>query len=472
MTPAPISDIIAFTALHEARVRRFVMMRLPGPGIFHGSKILNRALVLFLSVLSVAFSGSSAFSAAPEAGVSQDLTGRILTLEQCVALAVKLNPGLAVARSGVDSQKARVGEAAASSRPQIGFSTSYGYSRAEDAGQGGSISTGITLRQSIFDSGRADLSVQGAEQELEAKVFDEENSVQGVIAGVMSAYYMVNRSGRNLRIASERVENYENRLRWAKDFYASGAKAKIEVTKAETDLANARLDLVQANGAAERALSGLAHSMGIAIWRPSASEFEDILEYAAYNITADEALVSAIETRRDLRAQEVRVEGARTALSAAAKGLSPTLSGTAEYTFSGESDPLDRREWRLSVRLEIPVSDGGLTKERIRGAEADLAGEDARLESMKQDIMLAVFNAHSSLTEAKEAVTAAMEAERQAKETLDLAQGRYRAGVGESLEISDAVDGYAQSRIRVVSALYDLKSAEINLKQTMGAISQ
>jgi outer membrane protein TolC len=470
VTPASISDIIAFAAPHEALVRRFVMMRLPDLEIFHGKKIFNRVLILSLSVLSVTISASSAFSAAPETGVSQDLTGRTLSLEQCIALAVKLNPGLAAARSEVDSQKARVGEAAASSRPQIGFSTSYGYSRAEDAGQGGSISTGITLRQSIFDSGRANLSIKGAEQALKAKAFDEENSVQGVIAGVMNAYYMVNRSARNLRIASERVGNYENRLRWAKDFYASGAKAKIEVTKAETDLANARLDLVQANGAAERALSGLSHSRGVAISRPSASEFEDILEYAAYNITADEALVRAIETRRDVRAQEVRVEEARTALSAAAKGLSPTLSGTAGYSFSGESDPLDRREWRLSVGLEIPVSDGGLTRERIRGAEADLAGAEARLESMKQDIMLAVFNAHSSLTEAKVAATAAWEAERQAKETLDLAQGRYRAGVGESLEISDAVDGYAQSRIRVVSALYDLKSAEINLKQTMGAL--
>jgi outer membrane protein TolC len=393
----------------------------------------------------------------------------VIGLDDCLRIALELNPGLAETRSGIASQAARVGEAAASSRPQIGFSSSYGYSRSDIAGQG-AINNGITLRQSIFDWGRADLSVKAAYQELEAKTLDEANTVQGVIAGVTNCYYAVNRSGRNLRVASERVENYEKRLKWAKDFYAAGAKAKIDVTKAETDLANAKLDLVQADGAAQKALAALSHSMGAAEWTPQG--VEDLLEYTSYDITAEEAVRTALTERADLKAQEIRVEESRTSLSAAAKGLSPNFSGSAGYSLSGESDPFDQKEWRVSVGLEIPLSDGGLTRERIRGAEAELAGAESRLASMRQDVILAVRNAHASLTEAREAVAAAGEAARQALETLDLAFGRYRAGVGESLEISDAVDGYAQTGIRFVSALYDLKSAEVSLKQTIGVISR
>jgi outer membrane protein TolC len=266
------------------------------------------------------------------------------------------------------------------------------------------------------------------------------------------------------------VGNYEKRLKWAKDFYAAGAKAKIDVTKAETDLANARLDLVQANGATARAKSSLSHSMGAAEWTPSG--VEDLLEYTGYDIVQEDAVRTALESRPDLLAQEVRLDEARTSLALASKGLSPSFSGSAGYSFSGESDPFDQKEWRVSVGIEVPLTDGGLTKEKIRGAEADLAGAESRYESMRQDIILAVRNAHASLTEAREAVTAAREAERQASETMTLALGRYSAGVGESLEISDAVDGYAQARVRVVTALYDLKSAEINLKRTMGVISQ
>jgi outer membrane protein TolC len=432
---------------------------------------LQYSLAAALSVIAILFFPSDALSAvsADRPAASSALPDGTVTLEECLRIALDLNPGLAETKSGIDSQAARVREAAAASRPQVGLSSSYGYTHTGNAEQG-SINTGFTLRQSIFDWGRADLSVRGASLELEAKTLDRANDVQGVLAQVTDAYYMVNRSARNLMIATERVGNYEKRLKWAKDFYAAGAKAKIDVTKAETDLANARLDLVQANGASAKALSGLSHSMGAAEWTPPG--VEDLLEYTSYDIAAEEAVNTALGSRTDLMAQEVRLQEARTSLSLASKGLSPSFSGSAGYSFYGESDPFGQKEWRLSAGIEIPLSDGGLTRERVRGAEADLAGAESRLAAMRQDIILAARNAHSSLAEAREAVAAAREVERQAGETLNLALGRYGAGVGESLEISDAVDGYAQARVRVVTALYDLKSAEINLKRTMGVISQ
>jgi outer membrane protein TolC len=150
--------------------------------------------------------------------------------------------------------------------------------------------------------------------------------------------------------------------------------------------------------------------------------------------------------------------------------MSPTLTGSAGYSFSGETDPTEERNWRLSVGLVIPVLDGGLTREQIKQAKADLSSAEAKRESLRQSVILSVRTAHASLLEARESVNAAAEVEKQARETLNLAQGRYKAGVGDSLEISDAVDGYAQARIKAVTALYSLKSAEIDLKRVMGAV--
>jgi outer membrane protein TolC len=337
----------------------------------------------------------------------------------------------------------------------------------------------FSLNQTISDWGRTDLSIQGARQELEAKVLDEGDTVQAIVADVSDAYYALGRSGQNLEVADERVGIYESRLNWAKDFYKAGSKAKIEVTKAETDLANARLDYVLAQGALQRAVSGLAHSMGTPDWSPDdAVGFGDSLdEPEAFlddgtAISMDDAVAAAMSNRSDMKAQDVRVDAARTNLLLAAKELSPTLTGGAGYSFSGEDDPFENREWRVSLGLSVPVADGGLARERTRQAEGDLAAAEARWETMRQDVIYAVRTAYTSLIEARESVLAAKEAERQAGETLKLAQGRYKAGVGESLEISDAVDGYAQSRIRVVTALYNLKSAEIALKRVMGVIAK
>ena len=75
-----------------------------------------------------------------------------------------------------------------------------------------------------------------------------------------------------------------------------------------------------------------------------------------------------------------------------------------------------------------------------------------------------------ALREAKESLISSLEAERSAKATLDLAEGRYAAGVGDNLEISDAVDSYATASANRVLALYNCKTAQLDLEKAMGGL--
>ncbi len=396
-------------------------------------------------------------------------SGDVLSIERCVEIALQNHPSLAEARSSIESQAARVGQAAAGGRPQVSVSPSYSYSRNENSGQGGQYNTDLSLRQEIYDWGRRDLSIKGAKQERDARVKDEADTVETVIRDVMGAYFSLNQTNRTVLIAAERTRNYEQRLRWAQDFYRIGTKPKIEVTKAQTDLSNAKLDLVSAQGARSKAISTLASAMGIPSITPDS--VSDVLAFAQYTVAVEDAVTTAMANRPDLQAQDVRVEGAKSSLALARKGLAPTVSGSGGYSLYGESDPTEEQNWRVSVGIDFPVFDGGLTREQVKQAEADLAGTEARRETLRQNIILQVRTAHASLTEATEAVAAAWEVERQAKETLDLAQGRYKAGVGGSLEISDAVEAYAKAQMSVVNALYNHKAAELELKRTMGVVA-
>ena len=99
-----------------------------------------------------------------------------------------------------------------------------------------------------------------------------------------------------------------------------------------------------------------------------------------------------------------------------------------------------------------------------------LRGALARREGLRQSVILSVRTAFASLSEANEAVAAASESERLAAETLRLAQGRYRSEVGDSLEISDAVDGYAKARMNMVQALYNQMAAIVELRKVTGTL--
>jgi outer membrane protein TolC len=290
-----------------------------------------------------------------------------------------------------------------------------------------------------------------------------------IIAGVKSAYYNLNRAIRQHEVAKARFDNYQKRLSWAKSYYEVGTKPKIEVTKAEADLANSKLTLVKASSASEQYKAQLASSMGIPMM--DIKNVADVLSYEEWSVPIDQAVERAVSNRPDLAAQRKRLEYAETVLALEKKGMSPEVSASAGYNVYGNA-PFDDNGWNARLSLNFPLYDGGLTRSRVQGAEADLVTAKAQLESASNNIMLEVRKAWYALAEATEALSASLEAERRAKETYDLAEGRYEAGVGSSLEISDAVESYASAQTNTILSLYECKAKRLDLEKAMGGLEE
>ena len=393
-----------------------------------------------------------------------------LTIESCVRTALEKHPDMVAAESKVASKKAAVGQSAADSRPQIKGGASYTRSDSTDsANDSGRYNASISLEQSVYDWGKRGLRIEGARINMsaaEAEYFDTRDKI---IAGVRSAYYNLNRAIRQHEVAKARFENYLKRLSWANSYYEVGTKPKIEVTKAESDLANSKLALVKAESAAELYRAQLASSMGIPMME--IKNVADVLAYEEWNVPIDQAVERAVSNRPDLASQRKRVEYAETVLSLEKKGMSPEISASAGYNAYG-SAPFDDNGWNARLSLNFPLYDGGLTRSRVQGAEADLVTAKAQLESTSNNIMLEVRKAWHALAEAREALNASLEAERRARETYELAEGRYEAGVGSSLEISDAVESYASAQTNTILSLYECKAKRLDLEKAMGGLEE
>lgn len=391
-----------------------------------------------------------------------------LTLEKCVETALNEHPDMKAAASKIDSRQAQVGQAAAVNRTQATLGA--GYTRSDNSvvrDDSGSYSSNVQLSQQLLDWGRNNLQIKGAKTELDATMSDFLATRDTVIANVSTAYYGLNRSLRQLVVARDRLNNYQSRLNWAKSFYKVGTKAKIEVTRAEADMANSRLSLVQAESAVEQSRSELASAMGIPMQR--IETVDDMLSYAEWSIEVDEAVGRAMDNRPELLAQKRRVDYAKTNLELQMKGKSPSVSASAGYNLYGAA-PFDENGWNANVSLSVPILDGGLTKSKVEGAKADYMTAEEQYNSLANSVMLEVRKAWESLREAKQSLAASTESERYAMETLKLAQGRYKAGVGDSLEISDAVEASASARTNTIISLYNCKYAQLNLEKAMGGL--
>ena len=82
-------------------------------------------------------------------------------------------------------------------------------------------------------------------------------------------------------------------------------------------------------------------------------------------------IAGAMKDRPELVARRLRVESAAENVTLQMKGLSPSLSASAGYSF-GNHSYFDHDQWNAGLTLSVPLTDGGLTKSMVEQARAQL----------------------------------------------------------------------------------------------------
>ncbi|MEW6068150.1 MAG: TolC family protein [Nitrospirota bacterium] len=413
---------------------------------------------IFLSLISIYFIFSIAMA---EEIISE---GETLNLDRCIEIALKRHPDVIAAMNNVNANQSRIGQAKADYYPQIDWSS--GYSRYSDASETtDEYSSSVTMRQNIYDFGKTSTQVNIQSLNLNASGSDLENVIQQVIFNVKQAYYRILQAKDNRDVALETIKQFQQHLEQAKGFYEVGTKPKFDVTKAEVDISNAKLNLIRAENVLRIAKVTLNNAMGV----PEAPEYEIVgnLSFEKHIITLEDAIQKAYKERHDLRSFILKGRSAEKAIELAKKDYYPVVTGNATYNWSGEKFPLEDG-WDIGATITFPLFSGFLTKYQVEEARANLNVLKANEESLRQSILLEVQEAYLSLHEAEERIITSEIAVRQAEENLELAKGRYEVGVGNPIEFTDAIVVYVNAKMTHIQAIYDYKIAQASLQWAMG----
>jgi outer membrane protein TolC len=334
--------------------------------------------------------------------------GEVLTLEQCVDIALRQQPSILAARGNVDVYYARKGQAESGYYPQI--DASLGYTRFQPStvstgtttvGISGRVasthsfwqySTDITATQTIFDFWKTKTQVNIAKLNIDSSKEDLKNTEEQVILNVKQAYYAVLEAQRNLEVAGETVKQFQQHLEQAKAFYEVGTKPKFDVTNAEVDLGNARLALIRAENSLKVAKVTLSNRLGLP--EPSEYEIEDNLSFVKYSIGLQEAIDRAYENRPELKSIAFKKKAGEESVSLAKKGYLPVLAGIASYSWAGEKFAGNDGGWSTGLTIAIPIFSGFLTKSQVSEARANLFILTANEETLRQSV-LSRCNRHS-----------------------------------------------------------------------------
>jgi outer membrane protein len=409
--------------------------------------------------------------------------GALLTLERCIEVALKMQPDILAAKSEADMNRRRIGVSKAAYFPQVEASGGYSRTSPFSGTTGSSVGSGvgggtnafdtytgsITLNQEIYAFGKNTAQVKVQRLNWDASISDLETITQQTVNNVKQSYFGVLQARRKRDVAAGSVRQYELHLEQAKGFYEVGTKSKYDVTKAQVDLNTAKLNLIQTENSIKMAVTKLNNFMGV----PEAPEYtiEDTLSYAKYGITLEEALAKAYENRPDMKSMAAKRKAAESSVEVVRKGYYPAVTGGAGYSWSGTrsgtSFPLEHR-WNIGMAVSVPIFSGFSTKNQVEEAKANLNVLEENEESLRQTVVLELQQSYINLKESEERIPTAELTVQQAKENLDIANGRYETGVGSIIEVTDAEATYATAEMSYIQALYDYKIATANLEKAMG----
>lgn len=399
--------------------------------------------------------------------------GEVLDLDKCISIAIANHPQIIAAQSNYEASQATTGKAKSAYLPQVSGTANYtksdqatGYDIME-SGPFDKYQAGVNMDLLLYDFGRTSSQVNVRKKESDSYSADFSNTKIQIISGVKQAYYGLLQSRDILDASQVSVTKFEQHLEMAKKLFAVGLKPMIDVTKAEVDLGQSKLDLLKAMNTFLSNKLVLANAMGI----ETAPEFDINPSPRFIDVSIDEnaALSKAYDNRSDLKSAKAKAEAASMNVKLANSGHYPILTGAAGYGWIGDVFPLTN-EWNAGANLTIPIFAGFNVKYSVEEARAKLKSQLANVESIRQSVRLDIAQAMLSITEVRKRIDVTRGTLTYAKQNRELAEGRYAEGVGNAIEVTDAITSEKTALTSYASALYDYRIAVANLEKAMGEL--
>ena len=432
---------------------------------------------------------------------------QLFDLPATIRAAIQSSADVQTAARNVQIDRTRSDEAAAAGRPNVEASgTAIRYDQATKIALGGSPPIQVTpTHQEILTlnvSNRFDLTGQiraAADQARLQSLADEFILGQLRNARILRAqtvYFNTLRAQHQVDVAQAALNNAERQLQDATNLNAAGVGQRIDVLRAQTQVATAQQNLDSAENNFAIALTNfndlvgrpltapvrLVDPPGVVIQQP-VTDFSSVGapdpkaqpplpaapdEVRAINV--DRALQTANAQRPEVLQAQVNVRVAETGVKLARAGLEPTfsLSAAGNYYPTPSFQFPRQRVGQLTATLNIPLYDGGLTRDRVQESKLRTQNAQTSLASTRSDVALDVRQAYLNLATAAQQIAAANAALQSAIGARQLAQLRYQGQVGLYLEVTDAQSALVQAENNQVDAVYNYLVARAQFQNAVG----
>lgn len=440
--------------------------------------------------------------------------GSVLSLNDCISIALNHNPAIKNARYNYGISKSNVGVARSEFFPTVGVGTGYSYNTTSSSKintDTNAYTVQATLNQLLWNFGRTNANIKMQKFYLIADEYNFYNTVRETTFNVKQKYYEVLAARATVLINKAYVQINERNYQRTKAYFDEGIKSKIDLVNAEVTLSDSKIQLVQAENSYKNSLVNLNNAMYLVnapaysisgtevfnnvndnvapvdltkITKPSDKEIsklpvnvkdakltssvetlELLTDYKVdeFPYSFEECMKMAYKNRADLKAYNSTLDAVKQNLLFVKRNYYPELSASAGYGFRNTNSTNS-----LNVGLNLSSSVNIMNqKYKVDAAKYQVDIAENSLNQLNQDIFFEVQNAYINMVELEKQIPLLAVKVRQTLENYELAEGRYYVGLGDYIQLQDAKVNYNNAQCSYIETIYKYNVARANLESVI-----
>jgi outer membrane protein len=424
---------------------------------------------------------------APRAVTPASDTMRI-TLEQAVQLALKQNPtqqiGLLNAAESVQDKDISRANLLPQANLKVTDAVQRVNLRAEFGGkplvQGfqfpghigpyQTFSAGPSFSTPIFDL-TLWKQYQAARSSVDAARSASLSTREQVILLVVSQYIGTLRDVANVEASQSRVELAQALYDQAADLQKEGVGTGIDTLRANVELQNEKQRLIEAQNQRDSSLFGLSKLLDL-----DPRQKVELADTLSYFETPQPDVQASIDTALDGRPEwkelQAQEKAARYQKQSIQYSRLPSLRFDGEWAYFGLSSTTGIPTYNYAASFNMPIFTSGRIHAEIVKSDLELQKVDQQKIDLRNQIALDVKTSLLNLESARSEVQVANLGIQLAKEEVDQARDRFRAGVANNIEVIQAQDSLARANDNQIAALYRFNQARADFARAVGQMEK
>lgn len=438
---------------------------------------------------------------------SHSIAQEAWSLERCIEHALTHNIGIQQQLLAVDRSETGVLQSKANMLPTLNANAghNYNFGRTIDPftnqfvnqsiqSNNFSLQTGVVL----FNGLQNQNNLKQSKIDLQAALKDVDVLKNNVSLNVSTLYLQIVQAKKQVEIAQSQLDITEAQLERSKKLLEGGVVNRLAVLNLEAQKANDQLTLVNA----ENSLNQATISLKTLLMLEPSEDFD--IEVPRINtdlgsVTAslEEIYQKALAGMPEIKAAELRIQSSELGETIAKGGRSPRLSMFANlntvysesrreveqstqtgfreigflqtdgtpvvipnFEFTYRVTPFgtqlqDNFGQALGFGLNIPILNNLQVHNQIELSRMQIKQQELNLAQAKNQLYTDVSNAYVNAQAARKRYAAALMSERAQKENFDFSSKRYEAGLLNSAELINAKNGWANSQLSTIQALFE-----------------